>query len=77
MEDRSAGPAEVAATRIDFGDWLGTLSGKQRRIANTLATGESTGGAARKHRVSPARISQFRRELMEAWLSFQGELSVA
>lgn len=72
VEDKSAGPAEIAATRIDFGDWLGTLSGKQRRIAKTLATGESTSRAARKHRVTPGRISQLRRELMEAWEQFHG-----
>ncbi len=48
VEDRHAGPAEVAATRIDFGQWLRTLSAMQRRIAKLLATGESTKAAARK-----------------------------
>ena len=73
VEDRHAGPAEVAATRIDFGDWLKSLPRQKRQIAKTLATGETTKKAARKHRVSPGRISQVRRELMDAWESFVGE----
>jgi len=77
VEDKNAGPAEIAATRIDFASWLGTLTPKQRRIANTLATGETTSAAARKFRLSPGRISQLRRLLQDAWLVFQGELSAA
>ena len=73
VEDRHAGPAEVAATRIDFGDWLKSLPRMKRQIAKTLATGETTKKAARKHRVSLGRISQVRRELMDAWESFVGE----
>jgi hypothetical protein len=77
VEDRRATPADVAATRIDFSDWLTSLKPRARRIAKTLATGETTQVAARKHRVSPARISQFRRELQQAWHEFHGELVVA
>jgi hypothetical protein len=46
VEDRNAGPAEVAATRIDFSDWLATLPERNRRIAETLATGECTSSVA-------------------------------
>ncbi|MDZ4821421.1 MAG: hypothetical protein SGJ20_20860 [Planctomycetota bacterium] len=73
VEDRTAGPAQTAASRIDFGAWLGTLPGKQRRIAAVLATGETTQATARKFRLTAGRISQLRRELHEAWLSFVGE----
>jgi hypothetical protein len=73
VEDRHCGPAEVVATKVDFEDWLAELSPKQRRIAKTLATGETTKKAARKHRVSPGRISQIRRELMARWNEFIGE----
>ncbi len=74
VEDKHAGPAEIAAARIDFQDWLGSLSGRQRKIATTLAMGETTGKAARKFQVTPSRISQLRREFMESWSQFQGEL---
>jgi hypothetical protein len=40
VEDRQAGPAEIAAARIDVAAWLGSLSKRQRRIAKTLALGE-------------------------------------
>ena len=46
---------------------------KQRKIAKSLATGETTKAAARKHHVSPGRISQIRRELMSRWFEFIGK----
>ena len=73
VEDRRATPADVAATRIDFAAWLQTLRRKERRVAELLSTGESTKVAARRFRISPARISQIRRELRDCWLTFQGE----
>ena len=73
VEDKRATPADIAAVRIDFADWLKSLSRRLRRIANLLATGESTAVAAMKFRVSPGRISQIRRELERSWRTFQGE----
>jgi hypothetical protein len=73
VEDRRCGPAETAITRLDFATWLRALPPLQRRIAMTLATGETTTAAAIKYGVTPARISQHRRELRESWLSFQTE----
>ena len=73
IEDRHAGPAETAAARIDIGEWFDSLPRRKRRIAQTLATGETTKRTARKFRVSPGRISQTRRELQTAWQEFQGE----
>ncbi|NLY02419.1 MAG: hypothetical protein GXY83_40555 [Rhodopirellula sp.] len=77
LEDRKAGPAETAAARIDIADWFDSLPKKKRRIAATLATGETTKRAARKFRVSPGRISQTRRELEQAWQDFQSEPAFA
>jgi hypothetical protein len=73
IEDRHAGPAETAASRIDFSEWLRSLPRRSQRIAETLAAGETTKKAARKHRVSAGRISQMRRELKDNWEAFQGE----
>lgn len=77
LEDRKAGPAETAAARIDIADWFASLPKKKRRIAATLATGETTKRAARKFGVSAGRISQTRRELQQAWQDFQGEPTFA
>jgi len=76
VEDRNAGPAEVAATRMDFSAWLQSLSKRDRKIAELLATGESTGRTAKKFGVSAARVSQLRRQLKRSWERFVGELPV-
>ena len=73
VEDRNATPADIAATRIDFSDWLTSLKPRMRRIAKTLATGETTTNVARRFALSQARVSQIRRELKDAWETFQGE----
>jgi hypothetical protein len=72
VEDPSCTPAELAASRIDFDAWFSGLPRQKRRIASTLAAGETTGKAARKFRVTPGRVSQIRRELSAAWQQFQG-----
>jgi len=73
VEDHRAGPADVATTRIDFSDWLGRMSHRERRIAENLAVGEKTSEVARRFRVSPGRISQMRKEYFDSWMRFQGE----
>jgi hypothetical protein len=74
VEDRKATPADIAATRIDFAAWLDGLSRRKRQIALALAGGESTSTVAGMFRVSAGRISQIRRELMEAWEEFHDSL---
>jgi len=73
VEDRKAGPAETAAARIDLAAWLALLGRRKRRIAQTLARGETTSKAAAMFGVSAARISQLRDELRRSWYTFQGE----
>ena len=73
VEDRRAGPAEIAACRIDFADWLRRLTARLRRIALALASGQTTAAVAKMVGVSPARISQIRELLKKNWETFQGE----
>ena len=73
VEDQRSGPAEVAATRIDFTAWLQVLPRRLRKIATFLASGETTTAAAERFRISKGRISQIRGELLLAWHRFQGE----
>jgi len=77
VEDRKVGPAETAAARIDVAMWFRSLPRRDRRIAQVLARGESTGATARKFKLSDGRVSQLRRELESNWLQFQGEHSAA
>jgi hypothetical protein len=77
VEDRRAGPADTAAARIDVATWFRSLRPRDRRIAQTLATGETTRATARKFGVTDGRVSQLRRELEASWSLFQGEPVVA
>jgi hypothetical protein len=76
VEDKRATPADIAAARIDFASWLRLLPTLRRKIALTLASGETTSATAKKFGVTPARISQLRQWLKESWEAFQGELRV-
>jgi len=77
LEDRRAGPDATAAARLDFGEWLRSLPHRDRKIATTLAIGETTKETAKRFNVSSGRISQLRRELKESWETFQGEEKAA
>lgn len=73
VEDKHAGPADVATTRIDFATWLELLPKRQRKIATFLASSETTTAAAKRFGVSNGRISQIRQQLHLAWNQFQGD----
>jgi hypothetical protein len=77
VEDRRSRPADVAALRIDFSEWLRGLSRRVRRIAGLLASGETTSAVAKLVGLTCGRISQLRRELERSWKMFQGELATA
>ena len=66
-------PADQAAFRIDFPGWLSRLPERKRRIVQSMALGLGTGELASRHKVSPARVSQLRRELHADWRRFHGE----
>jgi hypothetical protein len=73
VENKRTTPADLAAFKIDFGAWFPSLPGRTRRLAEDLAMGERTGDVARKHGVSPSRVSQLRRELQRSWEEFVGD----
>ena len=75
VEDRHAGPAETAAARIDIPAWFRSLPRRNRKIARKLAQGEVTSAVAEMFDLSPARVSQLRREFMDSWQAFHGELA--
>jgi hypothetical protein len=77
VEDRRAGPAEIACCRLDFAAWLRLLPKRLRKIALVLARGETTGAAAKRFGVTPARVSQLRLRLMDNWEAFQGQATAS
>ena len=70
VEDRHATPADIAAIRLDFAAWLDSLPIRKRRLAETLAVGETTSDVAQLFRISSSRVSQLRRQLKHSWEKF-------
>jgi hypothetical protein len=73
VEDYRTPVADQAAFRVDFPEWLGLQTDRDRRVAEALAMGERTKDVAGKYRVTPGRISQIRRQLHDSWQAFHGE----
>jgi hypothetical protein len=59
--------------RIDFPAWLQTLTGRERRMIRGMARNERTLDLSKQFELSPARISQIRREFQIDWNRFIGE----
>jgi hypothetical protein len=60
-------PVEEAVLRVDFRAYLDTLPRLKRRACRMFLDGERTAVVARRLRVTPGRVSQMRRELVEGW----------
>ena len=72
VEDRKSTPADIAACRIDFGEWLSRMTARRRQIAEALASGYRTDEVAEQFCLSHGRISQLRREFEKSWHEFHG-----
>jgi hypothetical protein len=59
--------------RVDFPHWRNGRCERDRRLIDHLMTGEHTVDAANRFGLSPARVSQLRREFHQDWLAFSGE----
>jgi DNA-directed RNA polymerase specialized sigma24 family protein len=64
---------EQVCFRLDFPAWMNTLSDRDRRVVEDLMQDERTLDVANKYGISPSRVSQLRRELMQRWRRFCGE----
>ena len=63
--------------RLDWPAWLRTLTGRERRIIKAMARNETTKDISREFELSPARISQLRREFHDEWQQFCGVMDEA
>ena len=72
QDTRTPVPDQVAF-RIDFPAWLNSQTKRNRRIAEALAVGSTTGEVARRFKLSPGRISQLRQQFHQSWQEFQGD----
>lgn len=63
-------PADRAALRIDFAAFMRSLSLRELALLVAFASGERTQDLAKRFRLSPGRISQYRRYFIEQWERF-------
>jgi hypothetical protein len=74
LRDNTITPVfDQAQFRIDFPAWLQTLTGRERRLIRAMARNERTLDLSREFELSPARVSQLRREFHDGWRRFCGE----
>jgi hypothetical protein len=73
LADRKVPVPDLAAFRIDFAQWLGTLTRRDRKIICALSGGDTTGVVADRFGLSEGRVSQLRRRFEQLWWTFQGE----
>jgi hypothetical protein len=77
VDTRSATVPDIVSFRVDFADWLASLSRRDRRVAESLAIGNHTSDVAERFELSESRISQLRRELSESWKQFVADTPAA
>src|SRR5262249_52462262 len=71
LQDNTRSPVpDQVAFRHDFPAWLAGLGERDRRVITDLMLGERTLDVAERYGLSPARISQLRREFMQGWRRF-------
>jgi hypothetical protein len=71
LHDNTQTPvAEQVAFRCDFPAWLQTRAERDRRLALDLMAGERTLEVSRRYGLSPARVSQLRRDFHDDWERF-------
>jgi len=73
IEGRKVSIPELAAFRIDFAQWLRTLTRRDRKIIAAFVRGERTSEVADRFGISPGRVSQLRRKFEHEWRVFQGD----
>jgi len=73
IEDRKASIPDLAAFRINFAQWLKSLTRRDRRIIAAFVSGERTMAVSERIGISEARVSQLRRKYEREWTVFQRE----
>jgi hypothetical protein len=77
VEDARTPVPDQVGFRMDFPAWLKLQTRRNRRIAEALAVGNTTGEVARRFKVTSGRISQLRRQFHQSWKEFQGDTTAA
>jgi hypothetical protein len=77
LRDNTVTPVpEQVQFRLDFPAWLRTLTARERRLIRAMSRNERTLDLSKEFELSPARISQLRREFWLDWHRFLGDLDL-
>ena len=68
-------PPDAAAFRIDWPDFLDSLTERDRELAHFLSLGHPAKKAAEKFKLSPGRVTQLRQRWCQEWRLCQDELA--
>ncbi len=72
VADKQTSIPEQVAIRVDGGRWLASLKIRDRWMIEELAAGEMGVKVAKRFGISPARLSQLRKEWAKEWKSCVG-----
>jgi hypothetical protein len=75
VENTATPVPEQVSFRLDFPQWRLTRCYRDRAMIERMMLGERTLDLANQFGISPARVSQLRRELHDDWRRFCGELA--
>lgn len=75
-DNRVTAVPDQVVFRIDFKAWLKTLTPRERRIIKAMMREERTKDLAKEFELSEGRISQMRRQFLEGWQCFVGDLVI-
>jgi hypothetical protein len=75
IENTATPVPEQVSFRLDFPQWRLTRSYRDRQMIDRMLLGERTLDLSAQFGVSPARVSQLRREFHDDWRRFCGELT--
>ena len=73
VDNTQTSPAEAAAFRMDFRQWLGSLTPRNRQLVDLLTLSYTPTQAARQLQLSRSRISQLRKAFARHWYASQEE----
>jgi hypothetical protein len=65
--DGADSPADQAALRVDYEEWLGTLRANQRQVIEALAAGRNTVEVGEDRGVTYGAVSNMRQALRRKW----------
>lgn len=75
LQDNTQTPVpDQVVFRVDWPQFFGTLTERDRKLAEFLSLGHSGKAAAQKFNVSPGRVTQLRQQWLNEWRGCQQEV---